>query len=79
MALLITGDEEGDAVDGTRAILDGMASAGERIDHCLVGEPTSVASLGDVMKIGRRGSLTADSSSPAFRATRPIRIARRIR
>ena len=60
IALLITGDEEGDAEHGTRALLDWMASAGERIDACVVGEPTSLETLGDVMKIGRRGSLTAD-------------------
>jgi succinyl-diaminopimelate desuccinylase len=59
IALLITGDEEGDAVDGTRALLDWMAEHGERLDHCLVGEPTSVEALGDTIKIGRRGSLTA--------------------
>ena len=55
----ITGDEEGAAEDGTTAILDWMAEQGERMDACLVGEPTSVARLGDVMKIGRRGSLNA--------------------
>ncbi len=60
VALLITGDEEGPAVDGTAAILDWMATEGERLDFCLVGEPTSVARLGDVVKIGRRGSMTAE-------------------
>jgi succinyl-diaminopimelate desuccinylase len=58
VSLLITGDEEGDATDGTRAILDWMREAGERADVCLVGEPTSVARLGDTIKIGRRGSMT---------------------
>jgi succinyl-diaminopimelate desuccinylase len=57
--LTITGDEEGDALDGTRAILDWMAEHGERMDHCLVGEPTSAERMGDTIKIGRRGSLTA--------------------
>jgi succinyl-diaminopimelate desuccinylase len=57
--LTITGDEEGDAVDGTPALLDWMASAGERMTHCLVGEPTCPESFGDMMKIGRRGSMTA--------------------
>ncbi len=57
--LAITGDEEGPARDGTRAILDHMAAAGERMSVCLVGEPTSVARFGDTVKIGRRGSLTA--------------------
>ncbi|MDT8343203.1 MAG: succinyl-diaminopimelate desuccinylase [Thermohalobaculum sp.] len=58
IALLITGDEEGPSLDGTRAILDWMAAQGEAVDFCIVGEPTSVARLGDVVKIGRRGSMT---------------------
>jgi len=57
--LAITGDEEGDATDGTPALLDWMATSGERMTHCLVGEPTCPESFGDMMKIGRRGSLTA--------------------
>ncbi|MCZ0813694.1 MAG: succinyl-diaminopimelate desuccinylase [Pseudomonadota bacterium] len=57
--LTITGDEEGDAVDGTSAILDWMAAEGERMDVCVVGEPTCPEVLGDMIKIGRRGSLTA--------------------
>ena len=59
LVLAITGDEEGEATDGTVALLDWMAREGERMDACLVGEPTSVATLGDTLKIGRRGSLTA--------------------
>jgi succinyl-diaminopimelate desuccinylase len=58
VSILVTGDEEGDARDGTAAILDWMRENGERADLCLVGEPTSVARLGDVIKIGRRGSMT---------------------
>jgi succinyl-diaminopimelate desuccinylase len=57
--LAITGDEEGEGIDGTRAILDWMAARGERMDHCLVGEPTCPQILGDMIKIGRRGSMTA--------------------
>ncbi len=57
IALLITGDEEGEATDGTVAILDWMREHGETADFCLVGEPTSAARLGDTVKIGRRGSL----------------------
>jgi len=57
IALLITGDEEGDATDGTVAILDWMGANGEAADFCLVGEPTSVTDLGDIAKIGRRGSM----------------------
>ncbi|WP_435256700.1 succinyl-diaminopimelate desuccinylase [Thioclava sp. FR2] len=56
--LAITGDEEGDAQDGTTALLDWMAANGERMTHCLVGEPTCPNEMGDMMKIGRRGSMT---------------------
>jgi len=59
VSFLITGDEEGQARDGTRAVVEQLAGEGERIDHCLVGEPTSAARLGDMIKIGRRGSLNA--------------------
>ena len=57
--LAITGDEEGEATDGTVALLDWMASQGERMTHCLVGEPTCPNTMGEMMKIGRRGSMTA--------------------
>ena len=57
--LAITGDEEGDAVDGTRALLDWMAREGEAMSVCLVGEPTSRERFGDMIKIGRRGALSA--------------------
>lgn len=57
--LAITGDEEGDADHGTRALLDHMAAAGEQMDVCLVGEPTCPETMGDMIKIGRRGSLNA--------------------
>ena len=55
--LLFTGDEEGPATHGTRAIIDRLAGRGIRPDLCLVGEPTSAARLGDTIKIGRRGSV----------------------
>jgi succinyl-diaminopimelate desuccinylase len=58
ISLLITGDEEGDAVNGTRKVLGWLEERGERIDACLVGEPTSAQQLGDMIKIGRRGSMT---------------------
>lgn len=58
IAFLITGDEEGPAVNGTPKLLDWAARRGERFDHCLLGEPSSVSALGDVIKIGRRGSLS---------------------
>ncbi|MGJ8618215.1 MAG: succinyl-diaminopimelate desuccinylase [Sulfitobacter sp.] len=57
--LAITGDEEGDADDGTTALLDHMTDHGERMDVCLVGEPTCPDTMGDMMKIGRRGSMNA--------------------
>jgi succinyl-diaminopimelate desuccinylase len=57
ISLLITGDEEGPAINGTRKVLDWMAANGERPDHALVGEPTNATRLGEAIKIGRRGSL----------------------
>jgi len=59
IVMAITGDEEGDAVDGTVALLDWMQANGERMDACLVGEPTCPNEMGEMMKIGRRGSMTA--------------------
>ncbi|MCB1336913.1 MAG: succinyl-diaminopimelate desuccinylase [Maritimibacter sp.] len=59
LIVTITGDEEGDATDGTVALLDWMAANGERMSACLVGEPTCPNHMGEMMKIGRRGSLTA--------------------
>jgi succinyl-diaminopimelate desuccinylase len=59
IVLAITGDEEGDAIDGTAALLDWMTRHGERMDVCLVGEPTCREEMGDTVKIGRRGSLSA--------------------
>lgn len=60
ISLLITGDEEGPAVNGTVKMLKKLAERGEAIDACLVGEPTSARRLGDMIKIGRRGSMTVD-------------------
>ncbi|MEJ2014756.1 MAG: succinyl-diaminopimelate desuccinylase [Limibacillus sp.] len=59
IAFLITGDEEADAVNGTVKMLEWLAGRGEALDHCLVGEPTSDQRLGDMVKIGRRGSMNA--------------------
>ncbi len=59
ISLLITGDEEGEALNGTTKVLDWMAQRSKIPDFALVGEPTSRATLGDVIKIGRRGSLSA--------------------
>ncbi|HET9482359.1 MAG TPA: succinyl-diaminopimelate desuccinylase [Xanthomonadales bacterium] len=57
VALLLTSDEEGDARDGVRRVLEAFAQRGQRIDHCVVGEPSSREVLGDVVRVGRRGSL----------------------
>ncbi len=57
IVITVTGDEEDEAIDGTVAILDWMKQNGEKIDHCLVGEPTSPSQMGEMMKIGRRGSM----------------------
>ncbi|MDB2537360.1 succinyl-diaminopimelate desuccinylase [Amylibacter sp.] len=59
IVLAITGDEEGQAVDGTIALLDWMNENNEIINHCIVGEPTCPENIGEMMKIGRRGSMTA--------------------
>jgi len=58
ISLLITGDEEGVAVNGTRKVLNWLKERGEALDACVVGEPTSAQALGDMIKIGRRGSMT---------------------
>ncbi|MEQ1755306.1 MAG: succinyl-diaminopimelate desuccinylase [Micropepsaceae bacterium] len=60
VSLLITGDEEGTAVDGTVRVLEWLAERQEKLDHCIVGEPTAEFSAGDTVKTGRRGSLTAN-------------------
>jgi succinyl-diaminopimelate desuccinylase len=59
VAFLITSDEEGPSVDGTKRVVETLRGRGERIDYCLVGEPSSETAVGDTIKIGRRGSLSA--------------------
>ncbi len=59
ISFLITGDEEGDAVNGTVKMLETLKARGEKLDVCVVGEPTNPTKLGEMIKIGRRGSLTA--------------------
>ena len=59
ISLLITGDEEGVSINGTKKVLDWLQEQGERLDACVVGEPTSAKVLGDMVKIGRRGSMSA--------------------
>jgi succinyl-diaminopimelate desuccinylase len=58
LAFLITSDEEGPSVDGTRRVVEVLQARGQKIDWCLIGEPSSEAALGDTIKIGRRGSLS---------------------
>ena len=58
IAFLITSDEEGPSVDGTKRVVETLRQRGERIDWCLVGEPSSEATVGDTVKVGRRGSLS---------------------
>ncbi|HMP62105.1 MAG TPA: succinyl-diaminopimelate desuccinylase [Phenylobacterium sp.] len=60
LSFLITGDEEGVATHGTKMVVEALAAEGEVIDHCVVGEPTSAEHFGDMVKIGRRGSINAE-------------------
>jgi len=57
LAMLLTSDEEGDAIDGTKRVMDTLYERGQAIDYCLIGEPSSSTSLGDCIRVGRRGSL----------------------
>ena len=59
VALLLTSDEEGDAIDGVRKVADVFRERGERIDWCITGEPSSKHALGDLLRVGRRGTLSA--------------------
>ena len=60
LSFLITGDEEGIATHGTKLVVEALAAEGEAIDHCVVGEPSSSAVFGDMIKVGRRGSINAE-------------------
>ncbi|MCI3132982.1 succinyl-diaminopimelate desuccinylase [Phenylobacterium aquaticum] len=60
LSFLITGDEEGVATHGTKMVVEALAAEGEILDHCIVGEPTSAESFGDMVKIGRRGSINVE-------------------
>lgn len=60
ISFLITGDEEGVATHGTKLVVEALAAEGEVIDHCVVGEPTSAETFGDMVKVGRRGSINAE-------------------
>ncbi|MDV7339722.1 succinyl-diaminopimelate desuccinylase [Terasakiella sp. A23] len=59
ISYLITGDEEGPAINGTKKVLEWMEEQGEVMDHCLVGEPTNPKCMGEMMKVGRRGSINS--------------------
>jgi succinyl-diaminopimelate desuccinylase len=59
IGLLLTSDEEGDAIDGVRKVAETFRGRGQRIDWCITGEPSSKASLGDLLRVGRRGTLSA--------------------
>ncbi len=59
LAVLLTSDEEGDAIDGVRRVAQAFRERGQRIDWCITGEPSSTAKLGDLLRVGRRGSLSA--------------------
>ncbi|MFE2008948.1 M20/M25/M40 family metallo-hydrolase, partial [Pseudomonas guariconensis] len=59
VALLLTSDEEGDALDGVRKVADMFRERGQAIDWCVTGEPSSKERLGDLVRVGRRGSLSA--------------------
>ena len=59
ISFLITGDEEGPSINGTRKMLEALDARGEKFDHCLVGEPTNPLRLGDMLKVGRRGSINS--------------------
>jgi succinyl-diaminopimelate desuccinylase len=60
LSFLITGDEEGVATHGTKMVVEALAAEGEILDHCIVGEPTSAETFGDMVKIGRRGSINVE-------------------
>jgi hypothetical protein len=60
LAFLLTSDEEGDATDGTVIVVEDLKARGEMLDFCIIGEPTSVDTLGDMIKNGRRGSLSGN-------------------
>ncbi len=60
ISFLITGDEEGIATHGTKLVVEALAAEGEVIDHCVVGEPTSAETFGDMVKVGRRGSINGE-------------------
>jgi succinyl-diaminopimelate desuccinylase len=86
ISFLITGDEEGVATHGTKPVVDALIAEGEAVDHCVVGEPTAAAVFGDMIKIGRRGSVNVEITVKGvqghvaypYRAANPIPVLVRI-
>jgi succinyl-diaminopimelate desuccinylase len=74
LAFLITSDEEASAKNGTVKVVEALMARNERLDYCLVGEPSSTEVVGDVVKNGRRGSLTCNLTIHGVQGTWPIRI-----
>ena len=82
LSFLITGDEEGVALDGTKKVVEALIAEGEAVDHCVVGEPTSAEVFGDMVKVGRRGSINAEivvegiqgHVAYPYRAANPARV-----
>ena len=71
LAFLLTSDEEGDATDGTVLVVEALKARGETLDFCIIGEPTSVETLGDMIKNGRRGSLSRGLPGPGHQCHTP--------
>ena len=76
LAFLLTSDEEGPSVDGTKVVVEQLKARGEPLDYCIVGEPTSVEKTGDMIKNGRRGTLSGKLSVRGIQATSPTRNSR---
>ena len=76
IALLVTSDEEGPSIDGTVKVVERLAARGERIDYCVVGEPSSVDRLGDMIKNGRRGTLSGHADRQGRAGARRLSAAR---
>lgn len=74
LAFLITSDEEASAVNGTVKVVETLMARHEKVEYCLVGEPSSQSQLGDMIKNGRRGSVTANLTIHGTQAMSPIRI-----
>jgi succinyl-diaminopimelate desuccinylase len=74
LSFILTGDEEGPAINGTDPLMKHIDQKGERIDACLLGEPTNPETMGEMIKVGRRGSLTATLSVEGVQGHVPILI-----